>query len=196
MRAVLEQLIPVIVVLLGCVAWALFIFIRSNASLLTKFTSVPAAIIGAFVVVFYVITWLGKSVPMPLPDEINVIAHQTIVKNSKKTSIEIWVKESTSTRLYIIPYSKEMEGALKGAEQGRQQGLESHLKKKKKKQQKQDGAGEGGQKVPDQAQSPYELKLLQPSDIVPKNGPLTPGQEQQLDQQEQEQPKPDSKYTT
>jgi len=193
MRAILEQLIPVIVVLLGCVAWALFIFIRSNASLLTKFTSVPAAIIGAFVVVFYVVTWLGRSVPMPLPDEINVIAHQTIVKNSKKTSIEIWVKEDTTTRLYIIPYSKEMEGALKGAEQGRQQGLESRLKKKKK-QQKQEGAGEGGQKVPEQAQSPYELKLLQPSDIVPKNGPLTPGQEQQLDQQEQS--KPDPKYTT
>jgi hypothetical protein len=194
MKDLLELLIPVIVILLSCAAWALFIFIRSNAATTVKVIAVPVIITGSFVVVFLLTQWLGRSVPLPLPDEINVIAHQTLVKNSKKTSIEIWVKEKDNTRLYIIPYSKPMEGALNEAEKGRQQGFESRLKKKKKEQKQDDAGMGGGAKVPQQAQSQYELKLIQPSDIIPKDGPITPDQEQQLEQQEQ--PKPDPKYST
>lgn len=194
MREILELLIPVIVILLSFAAWTLFIFIRSNASTTVKVTAVPLVLIAVVAVTLTFSHWLGRAVPLPLPDEMVVIAHRTIVKNSKKTTIEIWTKEKETTRLYTTPYSKWLEDQLKAAEQGRAQGAESRMTRRKPRM----GEGERGNPglpVPPEAQSPYDLKLEQPSDIAPKNGPITPEQDELLEQQEQQQQK-DKFFTT
>jgi hypothetical protein len=140
MKGVLEFLVPVIVILLSLAVWSLWVFIKSPARPTVKAISIPATIAGVFVIVALMTTWLGRSVPLPLPDEVIVLAHHTVIKNGKKTNIEIWVKEPTATRLYIVLWSKELEQMLGAAESAREQGMQSKLKKGKKSDRK--GGGE------------------------------------------------------
>jgi hypothetical protein len=193
MKQLLELLIPVIIILLSLAAWSLFFFIRSPARPTTKAAAIPIVIAGVFVIAMMMTLWLGKSVPLPLPEEMNVLAHHTIVKNGKKSDIEIWTKEGSGTRLYTTPYFKPLEDALKEAEKGREQGLQSKLKRRGKG--KGDGKGNQGTNKPQTGPlSPYEVELLAPNDINPKDGtapaPAAP------EQPAPEYHKPDPKFMT
>lgn len=139
MKDVLQLLVPVIVILLSLAVWSLWVFIKSPARPTVKALSIPLTIAGVFVVVALMTTWLGRSVPLPLPEEVIVLAHNTVVKNGKKTNIEIWVKEKTATRLYIVLWSKELEQALGAAHDAREQGMQTRLKKNKKTDRRNDG---------------------------------------------------------
>jgi hypothetical protein len=178
MKPLLEMLIPVIVILLTLAAWALFVFIRSPARPTTKAAAIPLVLFGVFAITFALTQWLGRSVPLPLPDQVVVIGHNVVVKNGKKSDIEVWVRETASTtRLLTTPWTKELETVLKQAEQGRQQGKESRISKRGKKSSQRD-PGQKGDRDQSGPQSPYHIELLTPQDIAPKEIEPTPEQEQ------------------
>lgn len=152
----LYSLVPILLLIGTIFVTATFVFLKSAASATVKFLLVPAAFAAAIAVPIIFVTMMGYSVPVQLPKKVIVLGHQTIVVANKKKSIEIWAREKKSTRLYVLPYSKDLEDKLNEAAKGRQRGLQSNL---------------------DQDSSGYQLRLLTPEDISPK-GPPEPTQEE------------------
>lgn len=170
MKEILSQLAPVIMIVLAIVVAALWAIIKSPTRPLIKALAIPATLVATIVVCTLFAGWLGRSVPLPLPDPANVLAHRIIVQDHKKTKIEIWVKQNP-TRLYVVPWTKQLEDALGGAADARDQGFETILRLKKKQ------GAPGGQQRP-QGADEYETEKAMPQELMPKQGVVTPLQEQ------------------
>jgi hypothetical protein len=138
-----------------------FAVLRTNISTMWKMLAVPAALFGALLIPLFVVTEMGKAVPvLRLPDRFNLIAHKVIIDEGKKKHIEIWgYQTGKRTRAYIVPYSKGMEELLKKAQQGSHQGFVPQLRRN----------GDG--RKPQIEHDGLQLHLLNPSDLMgPKEG--------------------------
>ncbi len=152
-------------------ALASYVFIRSPKSYLTRWVMIPASLVAA--VLYGYANWasFGYAVPLGLPDQFTFLGYNTVIVANKKTSIEVWV-EAQRTRLYVIPYSKEAEKALKDAAEKKKGGGVVQMKRRKEKPNDPANGDKDGR-----ADYPYESNLLLPSDINPKNdAPAEPPQ--------------------
>ena len=130
MNEILILLSPIIAASLVIFAIALFVFLKSNTSVLVKFMLVPIALSISVFMPIMLATFLGKAMPvLEIPEKATVLAHKTIILDGKKTKIEIWITESASTRLLVIPFSKNLEKALKEAQKGREAGNITELQR-------------------------------------------------------------------
>lgn len=131
MNEVLILLLPIIVASLIIFAISLFVFLKSNTSVLVKFMLVPIALSISVFMPMMLTTFLGKAIPvLEMPEKAAVLAHKTIILDGKKTKIEIWIAESSSTRLLVIPFSKNLEKALKEAQKSREAGNTTELQRR------------------------------------------------------------------
>jgi hypothetical protein len=161
MNEILILLLPVIIASLVIFAISLFIFLKSNTSVLVKFMLVPIALSISVFMPMTLTTFLGKAMPVSeMPEKAAVLSHKTVILDGKKTKIEIWIAESTSTRLLVIPFSKNLEKALKEAQRGREAGNITELQRRPgKNKSKQIGD-----------ESEYELKMVpQINEMPPKD---------------------------
>jgi hypothetical protein len=171
MKELLEPLVPLILIAAGVCWTAVWVFLNSPMRPTVKALLIPGVLFGALAAPVLTFLLLGYSVKLPLPEEIVVLSHRTLVVENKKTRIEVWGKapDAKATRLYSIPYTKQMEKQLEKAEEGRKQGQESHIKKRGKRP---NSAGTNAQG--DESQSDWELTLRQPENLPPKDGPAMP----------------------
>ncbi len=163
MRELLEPLLPIILITLGVVATAVWVFLQSKASPVIKFILVPATILGSLFVPLFVHGMLGFSVKLQLPKEVNVIAHKVVVIANRKERIEVWAATKESSRLYNLPYSKKLEEALQEAAEGRKNGKNAKLKKGTSSD-----AHDGEQGGPEDN---YEVQLVPPDGFTAKDAP-------------------------
>lgn len=150
MKELLTLLAPVFLCQLALLTAAVWAFLLvETASDLIKFIAVPMAIGISILVPFLLTPVLGKALPVQeLPSEFTVIGHYTIIQSGKKTHIEIWTQDDSSTKLYAIPYIKELEKQLDNGAQARVQG----------KQVKMMRSADTNE---------FEMQILDPADIMP-----------------------------
>jgi hypothetical protein len=167
MRDALEPLLPLILITLGVCCTALWVFMQSNIRPSVKAMLIPGTIAGSLLAPLLMLFVLGHAVKLPLPSELTVLAHQTIIVENKKARIEVWGVPAggNKTRLYSIPYTKQTEKALEEAAKGRKKGMRSKLKRGDKQA---DGQNQ------DNLDGGWELKLEQPEHLKPKEGDVPP----------------------
>jgi hypothetical protein len=156
---------PIALIMLGIACTAVFVFIRSPARTLTKFLLVPASLCAAAAVPVMFISLMGYAVPVPPPDKGFVLGHKTIIVGSKKKQLEIWIARDGGSRLYTMPYEKELEDKLNEAAKGRANGMEGQLTFKRKK----GGKAQKDSQNNSDGEYEFDLKLLSPEDIMPKH---------------------------
>lgn len=167
MNELLQLLLPILLIAAGTFATSAFVFMKAKVSVGWKALAIPAAFVGAVVVPLTIADSIGRALPASqLPDHVRVFAHQTIIQDGKKKRIEIWTAEPRQpTRLYSVPYNKQLEKQLEKAAQGRAQGLQSELRRRK--------PGDKQQK-PGQDEGDFGLDFKRPQDIMqPKEGDST-----------------------
>lgn len=167
-----ELFVPAIVVLLLWSAFTTYVFIKSPTPYMMRWALIPLGLAGA--VAFGYFTWMayGYAVNLPLPSTFDFLGYHTVIKGNKKTAIEIWV-EGTTTRLYVIPYSKKAEETLKDAAAKKKGGGTVRMQRK---------GGDGNKDGRDDY--PYESNLLLPEHVNPKAVP-----EEQPDEQPEMDPR-------
>lgn len=161
------QLWPLVLMLLALVGITVYVFLQAPASYKLKFFIVPFALFAAAHSFVYVSNMLGYSVPSQLPNKIVYIQHKTIVnQDGEKLGIEVWVREEQmKTRLYKIPYQKQMEQMLDEARKQSKDGGEVMLTKKEGKLDKE---GNNGGVEEESEEYPYKLDLMIPNLMTPK----------------------------
>lgn len=161
-------------------AFGAYVFLTAPKTYRTRWLMIPASLVAAALYGFVLFNVFGYAVPLELPDEFDFLAYHVVIEGSKKTAIEIWI-ETTGTRLYVIPYSKQAEERLKQAAADKRAGNTVRMKRKGNGQ----GRGKGDREGPPGDQSkgsiggrddyPYESNLLLPPSINPKSEvPSTP----------------------
>lgn len=169
MRDILNSLMPIALVMLGIAATAIFVFIRSPAATLAKFLLVPASLCAAAAVPVMFITLMGYAVPVPPPEKGFVLGHKVVIVGSKKKQIEVWIAHNGDSRLYSMPYEKELEQKLDQAAKGRGQGMEGELSIRPKRKDKGKGKTQKDSGNDSPGEYEFDLKLLTPEDILPKH---------------------------
>lgn len=185
---ILWPLWPIILSSLLLVSTSCWMFITSKARIWVKFIVIPSALFLALLIPSMFVLKLGYSIFWPLPAEYEVLQHRVVIKDNKKSGIEIWLRELKdavpigATRLQRTPYSKEMEKVLRQAEKGRKEGKRSRLKRKG------DNDKEGTM-TDDNTQ--YKLHLDSPEMLVPKGmSPGMPEQSQPAPSEEEQEDRP------
>lgn len=165
MKDILNFLLPILAVATGMFATVAWVIFKSSISASWKAGIVPLALAGAVAVPLSVGDMFGRALPTSkLPDRLVVYAHKTIIKNSKKDRIELYAAEPRqATRLFSIPYTKEMEKMLRQAQQGREQGMQSELSRRQR------GERRPGESDSD-SNSEWRLDLKKPEDLMPRKG--------------------------
>lgn len=126
---VLQIITPIFFGLCFCIL-TVAAFIHSKAPAIVRGVAVPLALVLTICSTMAFISILGYSVIAELPAKFTVLGHRTLIVNGKKRDIEIWVRVDKNSRLYKIPFSKDMEKALEKAAEGRKRGLETEMKRK------------------------------------------------------------------
>lgn len=162
MKELIHSLTPIILIILAVIGTMLFVLIKSNLKAIAMMLIIPVAItaVGAVPVVF--VQLMGYAVSLDLPEKGLVIAHKTVIIQTKKTFIDIWMQTKAEARLYRAPYSKELEELLESAEDARKQGMIPRLKREGQSRNK--GENTDG----DDYTLPFSIELLKPEDIAPK----------------------------
>jgi hypothetical protein len=151
---------PATAVLLIFAAFAIWVFIRTPSSYYLRLALIPGGLLTAILFGWYMWLSYGFAVPEELPEVYDFLGYHVVIKDNRKTAIEVWV-EGRRSRLYVIPYSKQAEQALKEASAKKRTGAVIRMQKK---------AGRGGDSKGGANDYPYESNLMLPQDFNPKNG--------------------------
>lgn len=162
MKELIHSLTPIILIILTVVGMTLFVLIRSNLKNIVKLLLIPVTIIAVGVVPVMFVQLMGYAVSLELPEKALIIAHKTVIIQTKKTFIDIWMQTKAEARLYRAPYSKQLEELLESAEDARKQGMIPRLKREGQSRNK--GENTDG----DDYTLPFSIELLKPEDIAPK----------------------------
>lgn len=151
MSALIYSLAPVLGVQLLALVAALFVFIHSSGRGVVRLLVVPLALVALLLAPLLFAQLMGYAVSWPLPREFTFIAYRAVVRDGVKAGFEIWLREGSTTRLQLAPYSKQMEQMLQDAAKGTKGGQEARIKRRGKgwPWEGSDGKPEGG----------YELRL-------------------------------------
>ena len=160
MAYLLLPLICTAAVLSVLVAW---VFLRTPIHYWLKVVLLPAILLLWLVLIGSGNAVLGYAYPGRLPDKFTLIAYNVVITGQHKQAIEVWVDGST-TRLYVVPYSKPLEQAL---EQGMRKGKGGGAVDMVRKQH----PGINGGHIQDPNDDDYESNLRLPSDDFPKDNP-------------------------
>jgi hypothetical protein len=161
MRHLLYALLPLIALALALGASAMWVFIKSNVHAFFKVLLIPCVITACVAIPLIFVTLMGYAVWLQPPAEFVVLGHNTIVKNNKKESIEVWLRpKDGSSRLYVIPYSKKVEQQLEEIRNGRKNGMEGRMKRKPGSTNRHS----------DQDESPYQMEMILPE--LPSKTPI------------------------
>jgi hypothetical protein len=108
-----------------------------------------------------------------MPDKFWYLGHRVVVKDNKKSSVEIWVNSQGVSRLYSIPYTKQLEEDMKQAEGKKKEGPVGMKKRRGSKQ------GERGSAQESDDDSGFELYKNVPEGTLPKDTPPPQEREQE-----------------
>lgn len=141
-------------------AFSVYVFLQVPQKYRLKLIMIPLAFLVSLASIFVFDAMLGYAYPSQLPEKFVLMGYNVIMKDNKKHSIEVWTRKK-STRLYVVPYSKPLEEALKEAGKKAQGGNPVEMNKKKKEA----GKEKGGQQE-DEYQ--YESNIRLPHEMVQK----------------------------
>ena len=154
-----------LILIAGFGSW---VFIHSNRSYLLRWALIPVSVIVAVLSANLYNVRLGYAVAGELPPKFLYLGHKVIVEKAHKTGIEVWAQTSSS-RLYRIPYSKPVEEAM---DQAREQakGGQPVVMRKRDTAAPSDGppSMRTGATMQSQVEQPYESSIVLPSDLNPK----------------------------
>ncbi len=154
MNPLLQLYSPIIVLLTLLVSFSTYVFIQAPRKYLLKWLLIPTSLVVGVFAVFLFSMSAGYAMPTTLPDQFTLLGSHVVVSGKKKDAIEVWGLTDKS-RLYRIPYSKQMEQALREAKEKGKGGGRVDLKK------------QGTEKGENEDQ--YESNLVLPSDENPKD---------------------------
>ncbi len=144
--------LPVAVGGFGVAFLIAYVLLRTPARDPFKYLLIAALLGGSTFVAGWMAETMGYAVPVELPPKARLLGYNVVLKDSQKVGIEMWLKAG-DTRLYVIPYSKEAEKALK--ELKGKQGIPI-IKGKKR------GQGQGDKPE-------FETDILTPNKEIPKD---------------------------
>ena len=124
-------LLPFILWIVGLTAFTAYVYIKTPDRYGLKFAAIPLAFIVAFFSFNIFLGSIGISYPHQLPETFEYLDSRLIAKDGKKNSFEVWVNEGAHSRLYLIPYSKNMEEQLNAAKARKLKGGRVIFSKKK-----------------------------------------------------------------
>jgi len=147
--------LPAIAVSITVGAAAVFILLRSQLTNLWKTLLVPLGLLGSALLPVIFIYLIGTPLPaLRLPDNSIYLSYQLVYKQGEKKKIQVWLVEKSDTRLYSVPYNKQLEKALKEAEAARRGGAQARLR-------------HGKPRHNDSDESEYSIELDLPHDLLP-----------------------------
>lgn len=156
------SLAPIIGLQLLALVAALFVHIHAPGRGIVKLLVVPLALCCVLACPWLFTGLMGYAVSWPPPDKFTFLAYQPVVKDGRKTALEIWLRADGVTRLHRAPYSKEIEQMLQDAAKGMKGGRQARITKR--------GKGTPGNEDSKAPNGGYELRFESPSDI-PKDMP-------------------------
>ncbi len=158
-------LLPIVIVMVVVLGLVGYVFIRTPANFWLKWTLIPSLLAAALFSSSLFVSKLGYAVPMPLPEQAQVLSYNIVLEDNQKKWIELWLKEGSASRLFVVPYSKENEKELKdGADKAKKGG--KHMLKKNRPNGKK-GKGKGDIEGP---QPDFYSDILVPSQEITKDG--------------------------
>ena len=160
-----EMMLPLVVLLTMLTAFATYVFIRVPGRYYLKLVLIPGSLLVWVLGMWLFVFSRGHAYPHRLPDDFIYIAHQ-VVAHDKKVGIEVWIK-TTGTRLFLIPYSKQMEEILDGAKQAGKGGGRVELHRASRSSNARDGTGVRDANDDDA----FDSNLKLPADDDPKEEP-------------------------
>jgi len=161
MDPIFELLWPALTVLSLLATFTTWVALRAPGSYRLKLLLVPVALVACTAAAPLFVDLLGRAAPLELPPKFVLLAHNVIVKGSQKAGIEVWARVGASTRLYVIPYSKQAEEAFAGGEKAAAHGGRVEITRR----------GRGGH---GDSRDEYESNLVLPEADAPKDAPARP----------------------
>lgn len=167
--AVYLDLWPLTLMMLGVVGFSLYVFIHTPTQYRLKVVLIPLVL---FIVVYsfnFIGNMLGYSVRHKLPEQSVYIAHAVVItQDGAKTDIEVWLRSGNRTRLFLVPYSKQMEKVLDAAREASKDGTEVTMTENPPAAGDDKGKGKSDGVVDNEDEYPYNLNLNIPSYTMPK----------------------------
>ena len=163
----IKHYIPLVIVLVIWAILTLGVFIYSpKGNVWIKLVIIPLMLAAAILSYKIADTTAGRSRDVhALPERFIFLGRALVVNDQyEKIAIEVWIRPDKTTRLYSIPWSKQMEKMLDKAEQARNSGR-GEVEMKKKKPGK---PGDKGTLDDRESDEPYELRKMIPSEEIPK----------------------------
>jgi hypothetical protein len=159
--SLLSLTLPLILLELALLCFAVYVFLQVPKKYYLKLIMIPLAFVVSIGSIVIFDMMLGYAYPSRLPDKFVLIGHHVIFKDGKKHSIEVWTKKKT-TRLYVEPYSKQLEKALNDAAKKQNGQGEVEMNRRSKKEAGKEKGGEA-------EDYPFESNLRLPHDIIQKD---------------------------
>lgn len=155
---------PVMIIVILLMVISTLVYIKSPGRTFTKFCIVPLALASAIALPTFVYCSLGFSYAHELPNQFSPIAFKTVVVLHHKVNIEVWIaQDDVFTRLYLVPYSRELEKILEEAKKEQANGKKVEISKGGSK--KGGSGGSGGTEGKE-----YDMKSRSFADANPKAG--------------------------
>lgn len=154
---------PLILALIAVLSFSVYVFIKAPVTYLIRWTLIPIAFASTLVVCWLFYLLMGFGVPTTLPTRFIVLGYHVNVEANKKSTIDVWIIEGKTTRLYSIPHTKSMEKSFEQAMGKKQKGGYVVMEKSKKRS-KGNGTDKG-----DELQDPYQSNIILPHMINPKD---------------------------
>jgi hypothetical protein len=156
----LTLLWPLVATVLILSAFALYVFAHSERLYRLKLALIPAVLAAAVASFMWFGSRLGYAFPAGLPQSFEYIAHKVILVDNRKAWLDVLVVSrkplERDARLHRMPWTKELEDALKGAQEIKKQGGQVDME--------QGGGDEYPQWVPKRVQPQQEM----PKDPIPE----------------------------
>lgn len=166
---------PLMAALLLWSALTSYVFIKAPTRYYLRWSLIPVGFLAAvFMSLFVFVSW-GRATPATLPSEFEFLGYNVVLKGIKKSALEVWTG-GNRTRLYVIPYSKEAEDAMKDAAKKKQQAAGTGGTVIMKNKQKRDHGDPADKQQKGNSQSGtgtdkndgYESNIMLPEEVNPK----------------------------
>jgi hypothetical protein len=153
--------LPFTIVLLLWITLTLYVFIQSpNFATHIKVLVVPLAVITA--VLSFKAVEVNAGYPyyvQKLPERFMYLGHKVIINDKfEKIGIDVWSQKGHRTRLFAIPWSKQMEKVLNAAQEKKKGfGGQGEVEMRERHKKNKEGSSEGDD------EDPYDSDLKLPS---------------------------------
>lgn len=161
-QELLTMLFPTIALLLIVVVVTAVVHFQVPRRYYLKWLLLPLALFGALFIPSEFNGLIGYPYPKDLPNSFKYLSYRTVIEHGKKQALEVWLIEGNKTRLYKVPYVKQLEKQLQEADEMAQKGGLPSFNRQFRGSSRSDGKNE------------FEIKESTPQDLLPPKDGVAP----------------------